>query len=248
MPCETIDGSANSIIVKVATIDDLDDLTKIAQAGFPDDPEFDYRFPRRRKYPEDNWLWTRKEYEGYLNQPDKYAVLLATLPANESGEQNGDHKQGPDLNRSQPISVALAVWDTAVTIDSQVGDLGIDERRDADRRHMLEFANTLSDAFEKHFAKYAGNQLHLWLLTTHPDYRHRGAGTALCRWGMQLAQQKGQPVTVLASSMGQMLYEHLCFQTLGKVVVQAPGEEDQLHIACLEWQPKQFGRGACTIL
>jgi hypothetical protein len=123
MPCETIDGSANSIIVKVATIDDLDDLTKIAQAGFPDDPEFDYRFPRRRKYPEDNWLWTRKEYEGYLNQPDKYAVLLATLPANESGEQNGDHQQGPDLNRSQPISVALAVWDTAVTIDSQVGGL-----------------------------------------------------------------------------------------------------------------------------
>lgn len=250
MPCETIDGSANSIVVKVATIDDLDELTKIAQAGFPDDPEFDYRFPYRQNYPEDNWSYTREEYEGYLNQPDKYAVLLATLPAanQKSDEQNGDHKQDPELDRSQPISVALAVWDLAVTIESQVGDLGIDQRQDADRRHMLEFANTLSDAFEEHFAKYAGNQVHLWLLTTHPDYRHRGAGTALCRWGMQLAQQKGQPVTVLASRMGQMLYEHLCFQPLGNVVVQAPGEEKQLQIACLEWQPKEFGRGACTIL
>lgn len=125
MPCETIDGSANSIVVKVATIDDLDELTKIAQAGFPDDPEFDYRFPYRQNYPEDNWSYTREEYEGYLNQPDKYAVLLATLPAanQKSDEQNGDHKQDPELDRSQPISVALAVWDLAVTIESQVGGL-----------------------------------------------------------------------------------------------------------------------------
>ncbi|ETS79398.1 hypothetical protein PFICI_09251 [Pestalotiopsis fici W106-1] len=270
------DEPASHIVVRVATMEDLDDLTKIAQAGFPDDPEFDYRFPHRQKYPDDHWRWTRREYEGYLNQPDKYAVLLATLPTNQkSDEYNDEHKQERELNRSWPVSVALAVWDMAVTTESQVSglfplhasgkvincgrplislypvDIGIDQRRDANPEHMLEFANTLSSAFETHFAKYAGNQIHLWLLTTHPDFRRRGAGSALCRWGLQLAQKRGQPVTVLASWMGKTLYEQLGFQTLGIVVVQVPSEEEKLEVSCLERKPEHemtSGRGSCIIL
>lgn len=111
-------GAASNVIVNLATINDLDDLTRIAQAGFPDDPEFDYRFPYRKQFPEDNWEWTKQEYKEYLKQPDKYAVLLATIPLIEE-EDKKEHK----LERSRPIPVALAVWDVQVNTASSGGGL-----------------------------------------------------------------------------------------------------------------------------
>ncbi|KAI0162420.1 hypothetical protein BJ166DRAFT_267942 [Pestalotiopsis sp. NC0098] len=116
---------------------------------------------------------------------------------------------------------------------------------------MTEFANKLSTAFDTHFAKYAGDQVHLWLLTTHPDYRRRGAARALCCWGMQLAQSRNHPVTVLASPMGRQLYTNIGFRTVGAVVVQVPGEEQRLEVFCLEKKPQlqvAAGRGVCMIL
>lgn len=112
-------GAVSNVIVNLATIDDLDDLTRIARAGFPDDPEFDYRFPYRKQFPNDNWEWTRQEYKEYLKQPDKYAVLLATLSPSEEEEDHQEH----ELERSRPIPVALAVWNVAVNTASLGGGL-----------------------------------------------------------------------------------------------------------------------------
>ena len=87
--------------LRAATMADLDDITKVAQAGFPDDPEWNYRFPYREEYPKDNWKWTRREYEEYLAQPDKYAVILVTALV---------EKEGQFMQKT----AAIAVWDMSV--------------------------------------------------------------------------------------------------------------------------------------
>lgn len=102
---------ANSLILRKATKADLDDITRVAQAGFPDDPEFNYRFPHRDKWPEDSWKWTRREYEGYIEQPEKFAVLVVTA----SVATNGKAADRP---------IALAVWDLAVLTEPTGGGLG----------------------------------------------------------------------------------------------------------------------------
>ncbi len=99
---------------------------------------------------------------------------------------------------------------------------------------MEEFARSLGNAFDKYFSHYGEKQVHLWLLTTHPDFRRRGAGSMLCRWGMAVAEQQGRPVTVLASPLGRQLYERLGFDFLGDVIVQVDGEQDRLVVGCLE--------------
>jgi len=91
------------LTVRKATLADLDDITTVAQAGFPDDPEFNYRFPLRHEYPEDNRHWVRQEYREYLEQPDKYAVVVITAEDND--------------NRP----VALSVWDLKVLTPHQGG-------------------------------------------------------------------------------------------------------------------------------
>jgi hypothetical protein len=94
-------GSAGPIlgtqfVIRKGTMNDLDAITRVVQLGFPDDPEFNYRFPYRLEYPEEHWKWTRREFEGYLCQPEKYAVLVAATSDTDD----------------KPI--AVSVWDTAV--------------------------------------------------------------------------------------------------------------------------------------
>src|SRR5438067_1939783 len=100
----------------------------------------------------------------------------------------------------------------------------MDKRRDANKAHMKVFAETLDNSFAKHFAPYGKEQIHLWLLATHPNFRRCRAGTMLCNWGQDLAAENGWPVTVLASPMGKALYEELGYRLVGSTVVQIDGE------------------------
>lgn len=85
---------------------DLDYITRIAQAALPEH----YRFPYRKEYPEDNWKWTRSEYEKYLNQPNKYAVLVVTASVKK--------EVGSTV---KPRPIAYAVWDIDVGTKSPAG-------------------------------------------------------------------------------------------------------------------------------
>lgn len=113
-------------------------------------------------------------------------------------------------------------------------DGGIHERRDANPAHMREYARALSAGFARFFAPYGKEQIHLWLLVTHPNFRRRGAGTMLCNWGLVEATKKGWILTVLASPMGKILYEHLGYNLVGTEKVQADGEDETFNVYCLE--------------
>ncbi len=99
---------------------------------------------------------------------------------------------------------------------------------------MEEFGRSLDNAFEKYFSQYGRKQIHLWLLATHPDFRRRGVGSKLCRWGIEMAKPRGWPATVLASPMGSQLYKGLGFKLLGSITVQVEGEREKLIVECLE--------------
>jgi hypothetical protein len=78
---------------------DLDDITRIHIDGFVAEPMDNYCYPRRFRYPEDHFKWMKKEYEYYLDNPQKYLVHVAEAPA-EAG--------------SAPKPMALAVWNISV--------------------------------------------------------------------------------------------------------------------------------------
>jgi hypothetical protein len=100
--------SAEGFTLRKANEEDLDIITQIVKVSFAREPEQNYRFPHRDKYPEDYRIWTRKEYQGYLEQPEKFVfhVVEASVKSNVTVKR-------------QPI--ALSVWDVAVNIASKVG-------------------------------------------------------------------------------------------------------------------------------
>lgn len=99
---------------------------------------------------------------------------------------------------------------------------------------MNAFATALQSAKESYFnSNYQSHYLHLRILATHPDFQRRGAASALCRWGIEHAGERKQPVTVFASPMGQKLYIYLGFEYLGTVPVQVEGEDEKLSIGAM---------------
>ncbi|KAI1111619.1 acyl-CoA N-acyltransferase [Nemania sp. NC0429] len=193
-------------------------MLDIVCAAFPDDPGCDYKFPYRDKHPHDFRKWTRIEYEEYIDQPDKFAVLLATAPVGSGG-----------VTIQQPI--ALAVWDITVRAAFKGGDHGINERRDANAEHMRVYVAAVSRAFKNYLAPYGTEQLHLWIVMTHPDFRRRGAATMLCNWGEDEAVRRGHwTLTVNASPLGRLVYEHLGYHVAGSETAQVDGEDEKVVI------------------
>lgn len=121
-------------------------------------------------------------------------------------------------------------------------DMGLNERSDADEAHCLKYNQVVADCFGKYFEKYAEKQVHLWLMVTRPEWRRRGAGTMLMRWGMEnervLDHKERWPITAFASPMGKLLYEHLGFDELATECIQIDGEEEKLTFSVME-QPFQ---------
>jgi len=235
-------GGDDSIMRK-ATKDDLDDLVDIMCAAMPMDPQWDYRFPKRRQFPEDNRRCTRKMMERLVNDDEKShtVVRVIAIPSSEKGKTSQ--------------AVALAVWEMQVFDVLEFGKKGIvslgfgllhlyltgfivdcNDRRDADFARMKAFDVALADAKKTHFDKvYGDRQVYLVILATHPKYQRHGAGTRHCQWGMQLAKTKKAAVTLFSSPMGTALYTELGFKMLDHVSVQVTGEEEKLSIGVMTY-------------
>lgn len=93
--------SEDVMALRKATVDDLDDLADIACAAFPMDPQWDYRFPRRKEFPEDNWNYTRLAYKNLLETSGNIINVITVQT----------EKDGETVHRS----IALAVWELPET-------------------------------------------------------------------------------------------------------------------------------------
>lgn len=84
--------------LREATFSDLDAITEIALAAFPQDPQWNYRFPRRLDFPEDTRMCTRLQYKTYFESPKgSVCIFVVIAPTLED----------PDVKK--PVSVA--VWE-----------------------------------------------------------------------------------------------------------------------------------------
>jgi ribosomal protein S18 acetylase RimI-like enzyme len=108
---------------------------------------------------------------------------------------------------------------------------------------MQVFREEISKAKEDWFDKKFGNsQLYLTTLATHPDYMGRGAGTALCNWGIKKAiNEKLAAVTLFSSPMGERLYTKLGFRQVAIVHTQVTGEKDCIDFPGMILEPEKIG-------
>lgn len=101
-------------------------------------------------------------------------------------------------------------------------------RRDGDPKRMQAWTTITAKSKAEVFDSVFGpRQLHLQILATHPNYQRRGAGRALCEWGIRLAERVSVPITVFASPMGSILYQRTGFMPVDEVRIKAMEDHDE---------------------
>lgn len=100
---------------------------------------------------------------------------------------------------------------------------------------MRYFASRVEEVYDMHFSQFGSRQLHLVNLATHRDYRRRGCGAVLCKYGMEKAEREGFVATVFGSPMGIKLYTSVGFKVIGAEPMIMPGDEEGLTTTALVW-------------
>jgi len=225
------------ISIRQGSLADLDVMLDIGLAAFPMDPQWDYRFPYRWTYPRDTRKFTRMRYREFLENKDgRWMVLFAEC-----------------LDPENPLRIkamAFAVWEIINISDQKFlrAEQGTEKsssesqysrpRRDGDPRRMRAWNETLASSKRHLFDKYYGTRhFQLQILATHPDHQRRGAGSALCNWGMQVAKELNVAISVFASPMGKQLYRHLGFNSLASITIKVQEEDDFVTLEAMAYIP-----------
>ncbi|KAF7591798.1 hypothetical protein BBP40_001069 [Aspergillus hancockii] len=103
--------SQRGFILGAATKNDLDDITGIHIKGFQEEPQVQYCYPLRHQYLGDHWKWARKEYKGFLEQPQKYLAHVLDAPVEWSGSNQTypKEKERKDANKKHREAYRAAV-------------------------------------------------------------------------------------------------------------------------------------------
>ncbi|QDS69341.1 hypothetical protein FKW77_003640 [Venturia effusa] len=215
----------SSLIVRSASVTDLENMLDIGLSAMPMDPQWNWRFPYRLQFPEDTRRFTRQKYREFLeDKTGRWQVMVADIKLE---------------NDKAPVTVAMAIWDMGSInrrasqrrrrskVDARPNRSDNSIRRDGDPKRMQAWtvitAKSKAEVFDGVFGSC---QLHLQILATDPKYQGRGAGRALCDWGIQLAARVSMPLTVFASPMGYNLYHKIGFIPVVNVQIRVPGGDD----------------------
>ncbi|KAK3486068.1 uncharacterized protein B0T23DRAFT_408131 [Neurospora hispaniola] len=174
----------------------------------PLDPQWDYRFPLRKEFPEDHYKYTRMLFKYFLDPSfDDWTVMVI---------------EDVDPAGSEKLKIASI-------------SRGGSTRRDANQQHFNAFHNGQAKAYKKYFGDIGPEQLHLQILATLPDFQRRGHATTLCRWGMDVIRRESlKDISVMASPMGYHLYTRLGFDHLATVIIQVLGEDEKLTLQAMK--------------
>jgi len=231
-----------SFRVRLAELRDVPRVTTVALASLPDDPGFEFIWRYRRQYPDDSQFFWLQVFKHYLYHPKITLIVaeevasveekredrgeaVATIIAFALWERNGKSMLTQALTNLWSKGVFNALHCYITFIENWA--IGKEfRRRDGDPKRMIAFQQALNYTHSKYWEKMYPQNYYLVLLATHPDYRRRGAGTALTQWGVDQALAAGIDVGLEASPMGFPLYQHMGFVLLENLVIKPDADDD----------------------
>jgi hypothetical protein len=118
-------GKANMVNIRWATPSDVDAVVDVVIQAMPYDPQWDYRFPYRKDFPDDHRKYTRMLYEQFADPSnDDWRILVIEVQQGDEEPSIGRRiaelvRNGYDGVAAAPESgssgeiVAFSVWDVS---------------------------------------------------------------------------------------------------------------------------------------
>lgn len=218
--------------VREGTPRDVEALSKILIDCSDDDPIYPYRFPHRHNHLREFKRYCKDKCLEYL---DTCTVMVYEIPNGRRTPKRGKVIAFSVWKESQTANPAPARRSSHTEVVAHASDSRLQAYALPDRVIAFREASkrAKSDILD---ARYTEGHMFLKILLCHSEYRGRGAGTALTRWGMNKAQALGLQTTLFASPMGQRLYRRLGFKVVGRFHVQLENETESLDIPAMVYE------------
>jgi N-acetylglutamate synthase-like GNAT family acetyltransferase len=250
--------------LRLATIHDIPRIAEVALAGFSHTPVFAWSKPYHHQYPGDTFKAFQYSFARDLCDPG-YVIVVAEdgFKPSENEHINATIVPTQEIVKPKPgesiiVGVALiklsgnARWHQFNCKGDNNFHSGRNRDVDTLRSNMYEakyeeaireweFGFLPNNAtFIDFVYRYFGKHQLLEMLAVHPAYWYKGHGTALVKWGLELAKMDSIPQGVVASVMGEKLYIKLGYKLISKIKV---GEKDndvkEFEIGILRYTPEE---------
>ncbi|KAK0716543.1 hypothetical protein B0T21DRAFT_375086 [Apiosordaria backusii] len=261
--------------LRLATTRDLSRISDITISSLQDDPFFDYIWPNRHEFPDDNAFFWNIHLKKLLYDP-RMTFLLVELQDGDDSDESRSHARSEKHERAAhgptPRTViSYGIWE-------RIGKEAVAKRRarkkntwqnkfDAltawqerwsisrkyTRRDGSPARQAASDVVDKAVRRdyFEGAGIHDWwsmeLLVTDRQYRGRGAASSIVRWGCEVADPEGCFAGVCASPMGEVVYAMAGFEKKGTETVKVEGETDEVTFTVMLRPPHTGRKRSCNL-
>ncbi|KAK2589474.1 hypothetical protein QQS21_012850 [Conoideocrella luteorostrata] len=220
--------------LRIAGPNDIMRLGIVCTAGFRYAEQFTWERPYHAQHPLSTLAFFRHEVRQFIKSPEH--IVLVAVDSFDTHESDKTEAVIPDSNgwdKPAPgtdVVVGMAIWKLEAG-SKRVEDLPgppspfphLPEYNGADMyQHRAKVVEEACDAAEKRFLVGLSS---MERIVVHPAYWKRGHGIKLAKWGVDLAKLDEVDQGVLASSMGEALYEHVGFRRISNVHVDGDEED-----------------------
>lgn len=253
-----------NIIVRNATLQDLDNVASVLASAFAGSPAWNYGYQFRKISPEYHLYCLRKDIRQQFLRMDvqrTWAKVLELRDPDRDGQtevvsvavwklldqRGGTDREGGLESRERSLS---SPWMDFRRITTEAAQLitGDDEsgsatepfdcslHLDANITRLNDFQQQLQIQRRPYIEDAYPVQLYLEELATHPHWQGHGYAEQLVRWGMSEAQRrKLGPVTLVSTPAGHDIYRRLGFIDLGEVLVRRLDGAAKLWFEAMRW-------------
>ncbi|KAI8167093.1 hypothetical protein K4K49_001981 [Colletotrichum sp. SAR 10_70] len=223
--------------VRTATQADLATIQGIITKALPADYQWKYCFSARSSVKHDSGMYVQRALEQTLAPGNTdWLVCVAEDPSSRkpvgvavwSWTDARIQEHVDDNAASQGLTVAGEALGGAGGIVVDGGQTGTN----AENPRIVALSNAVAACRERQLTRF-GQQLHLHVVAIHPEYQRLGYAKLLCQHGMHLAKEKGLAVSAVTSSSGYIFFSGLGFADCGHVVVQVPGEKEEIGLKAM---------------
>jgi len=213
--------------LRLASPQDVPRMALVSTLGFRDSEIFKFERPWYDRYPQDTIASFTNLFHEQINDPNSVVIVAEDVELPE--EDPGTPSEGPDDTMVPRKRVVVGVCSWVFQADSaRKGQFGFSDSapkepsldRDLNKAHLT-LVDGIKHAGEK---KYFAGMMICDKLVVHPTYWHRGHGSALLRWGMQLSSIDRVNQGVMPSYAGEKLFLSLGYQKVD--ILPVPGDED----------------------
>lgn len=217
--------------------EDIDDITTVVIDAFSPGLAWQYVRPEYENFKNYTWHCTRAALAQQWDEisTDTNFIKVVTIPDTQTSDGRNERvvalgiwkllARNDTMNRGmesflQVLQNSTPTWEGQLDSSHSGTKYNCSAHLDTNQTRATDADWQLNAAKDQYIDKAYPRQLYLNTLATHPDWDGNGFAALNLDWGIGLAKTLGEPVTLIATPTGYLLYNHIGFRSLKNISIE----------------------------